>query len=137
MSRILVVDDESEMILILKKYLRKNGFTVFGANSGLKALEILEKNKNIDLMILDMKMPGIRGIDVLEKLKNKQMVLPVIVLTGSLNFSGFIDRMEKLGYSPEDVLFKPVALQELLNKICSKIEDLKKTADETRENGSD
>ncbi len=130
-----MVDDESEMILILKKFLRKNGFTVLGALNGFKALEVIQGGKKPDLMILDMKMPKMKGIDLLEKLKNLEISLPVIVLTGSLNFSGFVDRMEKLGYNNEDVLFKPVSLEELLNKINSKIPSRKspqkkKTAEE-------
>ena len=121
MERLLVVDDESEMVLVLKKFLTREGFSVSSANNGNDALKSLEKKGKIDLMILDMKMPGIKGIDVLQILRDKKLDLPVIVLTGSLNFSGFVEKMESLGYSKEDVLFKPVSLFELLSVIYKKL----------------
>jgi len=121
LERLLVVDDESEMVLVLKKFLTREGFSVSSANNGNDALKSLEKKGKIDLMILDMKMPGIKGIDVLQILRDKKLDLPVIVLTGSLNFSGFVEKMESLGYSKEDVLFKPVSLFELLSVIYKKL----------------
>ena len=118
MSRILVVDDESEMVLILKRFFIRQGFDVTTASCGQVALDILEQPKHdIDLMILDMRMPGKRGIAVLLEMKKKGLSIPVIILTGSLNYSGFIEIMLTLGYMEDDVLYKPVSLEKLLNLV--------------------
>lgn len=128
MSTILVVDDESEMVLVLEKFFRRNGFRVIGVSGGQKALSILQTDKKIDMMILDMRMPGIKGIEVLEKLKEQALMVPVVILTGSLNFSHFVERMISLGYSEEDVFYKPVKLEDLLKHVNKRLsERLKKT----------
>lgn len=125
---ILVVDDESEMVLVLEKFFTRSGFKVFSANCGKNALSILKTNKNIDMMILDMRMPGIKGIEVLEKLKEQVIQIPVVILTGSLNFSHFVEKMVSLGYSENDVFFKPVNLEELREHINKRLKErLKKS----------
>ncbi|MBU0633953.1 MAG: response regulator [Candidatus Omnitrophica bacterium] len=122
MTTILVVDDETELIIILKNFLRRQGLSVVGVESGKAALKILEaKDSKIDLVILDMKMPGIKGITVIEKMKENNINLPVIVVTGSLNYSGFVERMLELGYSENDILFKPISLFSLLTLIYKKL----------------
>lgn len=122
MASILVVDDEKELVVVLKKFLSRQGFSVTGVTNGKAALKILESGKNkIELVILDMKMPGIKGIAVIEKMKENNINLPVIVVTGSLNYTGFIERMVELGYSEEDVLFKPISLFSLLTLIYKKL----------------
>ncbi len=123
MSTILVVDDESEMVLVLKKFFTRNGFRVVAASGGQNALSILESKKKIDMMILDMRMPGMKGIQVLEKLKEKVILVPVVILTGSLNFSNFIEKMISMGYSEEDVFFKPVKLEALLNHVNKRLKE--------------
>jgi len=129
MSRILVVDDESEMVLVLKRFFTRQGFDVITASRGQVALDILEKpDHNIDLMVLDMRMPGKRGIGVLLEMKKKCLSIPVIILTGSLNYSGFVEIMCTLGYGEQDVLYKPVSLEKLLNLVNRKLDISKKAA---------
>jgi DNA-binding NtrC family response regulator len=127
MSRILVVDDESEMVLVLKRFFERQGFDVVTALRGQIALDILDQpGHEIDLMILDMRMPGKRGISVLIEMKKKKLDVPVIILTGSLNYSGFVEIMLTLGYVEEDVLYKPVSLEKLINLVNKKIDKAKK-----------
>lgn len=127
MSRILVVDDESEMVLVLEKFFDRQGFDVITASRGQIALDILDQSSHeIDLMILDIRMPGKRGIAVLLEMKEKEIDLPVIILTGSLNYSGFVEIMLTLGYIEEDVLYKPVSLEKLLNLVNKKLDNAKK-----------
>ncbi|MFH1062266.1 MAG: response regulator [Candidatus Omnitrophota bacterium] len=127
MSRILVVDDESEMVLVLKRYFNRQGFEVTTASRGQIALDILARSSpEIDLMILDMRMPGKRGIAVLLEMKKKRIEVPAIILTGSLNYSGFVEIMLTLGYTEEDVLYKPVSLEKLLNLVNQKLDKAKK-----------
>lgn len=121
-TTILVVDDETELVLVLKQFLTRQGFSVVGAESGKTAIKILEaKDSKIDLVILDMQMPGVKGIAVIEKMYEKKINLPVIVVTGSLNYTGFIERMVELGYSEDDVMFKPISLFSLLTLIYKKL----------------
>ncbi len=129
MSRILVVDDESEMVLVLKRFFTRQGFEVTTASRGQLALDILEQpNHDIDLMVLDMRMPGKRGIAVLLEMKKKGLGVPVVILTGSLNYSGFVEIMLTLGYMEDDVLYKPVSLEKLLKLVNVKLDKQKKAA---------
>ena len=121
MSTLLVVDDESEMVLVLEKFFTRNGFKVLSANRGDEALTILESKKKVDMMILDMRMPGIKGPEVLKKLRAKVVRVPVIVLTGSLNFSNFVEEIGFMGYPEEDVFFKPVNLNDLLKHVNKRL----------------
>ncbi len=137
MSTILVVDDESEMILVLKKFFTRNGFRVFSASGGQNALSILESKKKIDMMILDMRMPGMKGIEVLEKLKERVILVPVVILTGSLNFSHFVEKMVSMGYSEEDVFFKPVNLEELLKHVNKRLKECSSRSEKRKQKQDD
>ena len=133
MSTILVVDDESEMVLVLRKFFTRKGFKVLFANGGQNALSILESKKKIDMMILDMRMPGMKGIEVLEELKERVIKVPVVILTGSLNFSHFVEKMLSMGYSEEDVFFKPVKLEELLKHVNKRIQERSRESKKKRQ----
>ncbi len=80
-SRILVVDDEAGIRQMLKSLLTKEKFSFFEAASGNKAMELLAK-QSIDLVILDILMPGMSGIDVLKEIKEKYPSIVVLMLTG-------------------------------------------------------
>lgn len=121
MSTLLIVDDESEMVLVLKKFFMRQGFNVISANRGKEALAILESEQKVDMMILDMRMPGMKGVEVLDKLHEKVINVPVIVLTGSLNFSHFVEKIGGWGYPKSDVFFKPVNLEVLLNHVNKRL----------------
>ncbi|MDD5746254.1 MAG: response regulator [Candidatus Omnitrophica bacterium] len=121
MPRVLVVDDELEMVLVLQKFFTRCGCDVSTASHGANALKILESGTKIDILILDMRMPVMRGVTLLKEMDTRGIKLPVIVLTGSLNFSGFAETMQVLGYSEDDIVFKPVDLEMLLGKVREKL----------------
>ena len=77
--RILVVDDEEKITNLIKNYLEKEGFEVFTADGGKKALELFD-TKNPDLIVLDLMMPDIGGYDVCRKICATSKT-PVIMLT--------------------------------------------------------
>ncbi len=79
-EKILVVDDEEGIRLLYKEELRDEGLDVDTAASGEEALAKLEKDK-FDLVVLDIKMPGMDGIEVLRRIKEKWKGLPVILST--------------------------------------------------------
>lgn len=121
MKKIIVVDDEPEIIEVLKEFLGKKGYEVITALEGAEALNILLKDNDIDMMLLDRKMPKVDGITVLKKLKESGRDIPVILMTGSVGFEHHAEEMEKLGYVREDILIKPVDLYVLLNLIEKKL----------------
>ena len=110
--KIFVVDDEAEICKILKAFLTKKGFEVMTADSGEKAIAVLEKEK-ADLVILDKKMPGIGGQGALNGFKKMALAVPVIVLTGSLDMSE--DKASEMGCAA--VLNKPIDLNVLLDTV--------------------
>ncbi len=79
-KRILVVDDEEGLRLLYKEELEDEGYSVELAASGQEALDKIEKD-SIDLVILDIKMPGMDGVEVLRKVKDRWKDLPVVLCT--------------------------------------------------------
>ncbi|MCR4421481.1 MAG: cache domain-containing protein [Exilispira sp.] len=114
-KRILVIDDEEKIRFLLKKILEKNGFSVKLAESGFKGIEIYSNDaKLIDLVILDLIMPGINGKETLIKLKEINPNLKVIMI------SGYIDDEkinECLNLGVKDFLQKPFDISSLIEKI--------------------
>ena len=83
-KKILLIDDEIEILNVLKLFLTKKGFDVTEVERGQDGLDILEKDTSFDLIILDHRMPGMKGAEVVEQLKARDIDIPVIILTGSL-----------------------------------------------------
>ncbi len=79
-DRVLIVDDEEGIRLLYKEELEEEGYEVELASSGEEALKKLDSN-HLDLVLLDIKMPGMDGVEVLRKLKEKYKDLPVILCT--------------------------------------------------------
>lgn len=78
--KIMVVDDEKNILMLYQSELEEEGYEVIAANSGKEALELFEKEKP-DIVTLDIMMPDIDGIQVLRQLKEKNPNVPVIMLT--------------------------------------------------------
>ncbi|MEW6115804.1 MAG: response regulator [Nitrospirota bacterium] len=78
--KILVVDDEKNILKLYQAELEDEGYTVVTANSGREALEVFEK-ENPDLVTLDILMPDMDGIQVLRQMKEKRPSVPIIMLT--------------------------------------------------------
>jgi len=78
--KILIVDDEKNILKLYQAELEDEGYTVVTANSGREALDIFEK-EDPDIVTLDVLMPDIDGIQVLRQIKEKRPELPVIMLT--------------------------------------------------------
>ena len=89
---ILVVDDEEGLREGLSKLLEDEGYIVVCAESGEQALEVLQ-HKHVDLILTDMRMPGISGIDLLKKVREKHGDIGVIILTGYGEIESYIEAM--------------------------------------------
>jgi len=111
--RVLLVDDEEEFVETLAQRLEVREFDVTTALNGADALERLE-DKEIDLVVLDLQMPGVDGIAVLRKIKELKPLIEVIMLTGHATVETAIEGM-KLGAF--DFLIKPTETEELVEKI--------------------
>jgi DNA-binding response OmpR family regulator len=121
MSKLLVVDDELEIVKILDKFLTKVGFEVIATTEGDTAISRLLDDKTLDMIILDMKMPKIKGIDILKKMRECGIVLPVIILTGSFDEEKYLSDLRELGYNHDDILLKPIDLNVLLAMVNKKL----------------
>ena len=111
--KVLIVDDESDFREIIVKRLRHRDIDVSGVESGYLALEALD-SLNPDVIILDVKMPGLDGIETLREIKKKKPLTEVIMLTGQASVDSGIQGMQLGAF---DYLIKPVALDELLEKV--------------------
>src|SRR5712691_9499896 len=92
--RILIVDDEEVLRDVLDAVLRREGFDIAMAASGEEALSVLDQDENIDLVILDIMLPGISGIDTLRAVRISNPTLPVIVITAYSSIDGAIEAMK-------------------------------------------
>lgn len=111
--KVLVVDDEDDFRETLIKRLRNRKLAAAGAADGYQALEMLQR-EDFDVVILDVKMPGLDGIDTLKEIKAKKPEVEVIMLTGHASVESGIQGMQLGAF---DYVIKPVPLDELLDKM--------------------
>lgn len=111
--RVLLVDDESEFLETLVKRLTKRKLSVIGVTSGEEAIRVL-KDTPIDIVVLDVKMPGMGGLETLREIKKGNPLVEVIMLTGHANMEVAIEGMELGAF---DYLMKPMDIDELLYKL--------------------
>jgi len=112
-KNILLVDDEKILLKITTRILENAGFNVFGFDSAEKAIETLNE-ENIDLIITDQNMPGIKGIDLILKIQENQPKTPAIILSGLIDNS--ITAEVKLS-APIKLCQKPLKKADLLSEI--------------------
>jgi DNA-binding NtrC family response regulator len=111
---VLLVDDEVPFVETMTKRLAKRDLTILSAYSGPEALTKLEAEGRVDVVILDVKMPGMDGIETLRAIKKSHPLIEVIMLTGHATVETGIDGM-KLGAF--DYLMKPCDIDMLLKKV--------------------
>ncbi|MDP0489037.1 MAG: response regulator transcription factor [Fusobacterium sp. JB021] len=101
--KLLIVDDDKDILNMIKIYLSSEGYEILEANNGLKALEILDKNPDIALIILDIMMPKLNGFDTCEKIR-KKYTMPIIFLTAKM---AEIDQILGFSSGGDDYIIKP------------------------------
>lgn len=111
--RVLIVDDEVEFLETLVKRLRKRNLAVDGVTSGEAALELL-KASPVDVVLLDVKMPGMSGLDTLREIRKGHNLIEVIMLTGHASVEAALEGMAVGAF---DYLMKPTQIDELVYKI--------------------
>lgn len=112
--RLLLVDDEERFLATTRILLEKRGVdSIHTATNGADALEILRKER-VDVVVLDVKMPGMDGVEVLRRIKQEYPLVEVIMLTGHASVESAVDGL-KLGAF--DYVMKPIDIPDLLAKI--------------------
>jgi len=111
---VMLVDDEVPFVETMTKRLTKRNLAILSAFSGAEALEKLNQQRNVDVVVLDVKMPGMDGIETLREIKRAHPLVEVVMLTGHATVETAIEGM-KLGAF--DYLMKPCEVEQLMAKV--------------------
>lgn len=115
-TTVLLVDDEQAFVETMAKRLKKRELNVITAFSGQEGLDALAENDSVDVVVLDVKMPGMDGIETLSKMKEEYPMVRVIMLTGHATVESAIEGMKRGAF---DYLMKPCEMDVLLEKIAN------------------
>ena len=122
MSKILVVDDDKGVLMLLKELMNENGYEADSASNGLSALALFE-TRFYDCIITDLRMPSMDGMAFLNEVKRLEPVVPVIVLTAYNSTETAIQSIEKGAFH---YMAKPFKANELLKTVKCAIDAAKK-----------
>lgn len=111
---VLLVDDEESFVETLARRLTLRQFAVWQANDAETAMRILAENPAIDVVILDVKMPGTDGLTAIKTIKRRHPLVEVILLSGHANLETSVGGMALGAF---DYLLKPVRIDELVYKV--------------------
>ncbi|ODS36420.1 MAG: hypothetical protein A7316_02670 [Candidatus Altiarchaeales archaeon WOR_SM1_86-2] len=116
MSRIMIVDDEPDVVELLKEILEAEGYTVIGAESGYECLEKLEKEP-VDLILMDFFMPGIDGRMVIEKIRKNPSLkdINIVFLTAAAFKKRGMEILSELDIL--DYITKPIDVSDFTSRI--------------------
>ncbi|GGM86065.1 DNA-binding response regulator [Terrabacter tumescens] len=126
MATVMVVDDEERVRTLLAKSLASQGHSVVTAGTASAAIERLE-SRDVDLIVLDLVMPGLGGLAVLDAVNARKRSTPVIVLSGVTDVG---TRVEALDRGAVDVVAKPFSLTELLARVRRNVGAARAPADD-------
>ena len=110
---LLLVDDEERFLATTRTLLEKRGVTTFIASNGVDALKVMGEHP-IDVVVLDVKMPGVDGVEVLRLTKQKHPLIEVVMLTGHASAESAVEGL-KLGAF--DYVTKPCEISDLMEKV--------------------
>jgi len=111
---VMLVDDEAPFVETMTKRLGKRDLNVISAFSGQEALDTLDQHRNVDVVILDVKMPGMDGIETLKKLKVDYPLTEIVMLTAHATVESAIEGMR---FGAFDYLMKPCDMEQLMAKV--------------------
>ena len=115
-ANVLLVDDEVSFVETFSERLELRNFEISKAFSGEEALRILEENQNVEVVILDVKMPGMDGIETLTAIKRNNPLVEVMMLSGHADVESAIEGMKQGAY---DYLMKPVDMDQIITKVTA------------------
>ena len=117
-ANVLLVDDEVSFVETFSERLVMRNLEISKAFSGEEALQALEKDSNIEVVILDVKMPGKDGIETLMEIKKRWPLLEVIMLSGHADVESAIDGMKQGAF---DYLMKPSDIDQIIAKVTDAV----------------
>lgn len=113
MKKILIVDDKESIRTLIEDELEEEGYDVLSASGGEEALAKLDEHDyQVDLVMLDIKMPGMNGLEVLNEIKRKKKSLPVILLSAYHTY-----KQDFSSWAADDYIVKSTDFAELKEKI--------------------
>lgn len=124
MAKILIADDEKEIVRLLKMYLETDDITVLEANDGIQALEIVE-NDQVDLALVDIMMPKMDGYQLIKKIRQKNEYIPIIVISAKVTLS---DRVLGIDLGADDYITKPFEPLEVAAKVKAQLRRISATS---------
>lgn len=113
MFNVLVVEDDKNLKKLMVTYLKRNNYTVFEANNGIHALDIIDK-QYIDLVISDVMMPGMDGFELLNELRTSNYEIPIMLITAKGDIS---DKKQGFILGADDYMVKPVDMEEMILRV--------------------
>lgn len=128
MVRIMIIEDDKEMRSLLKDFLEEEGFETDSASNGVDALRMLSKDY-FDLVITDIRMPGLTGLDILPRIRRLKPEIPIIVMTA---YGSDDVRRRSLERGATIYLEKPIHLSKLRAVIREMV--LRKSSEQTWSN---
>ncbi|MBP0726842.1 response regulator transcription factor [Bacillus sp. RG28] len=116
-KRILIIEDEIKIARVLKLEIEYEGYEVLVEHDGREGLEVA-LNNNIDLVLLDVMLPGLSGLEVLRRIRKANSHLPIILLTAR---GSTFDKITGLDYGANDYITKPFEIEEVLARVRSSL----------------
>ena len=113
MEKILIVEDDLELLRLFQTVLKKEGYDVATAEDGLQAMRYLEK-EYVDLIISDIMMPNVDGYELVSNLRNAGRQTPILLITAK---DGFDDMRRGFSLGSDDYMVKPINVNELLLRV--------------------
>ena len=113
MKNILIIEDDKSILRVVKDNLVYEGYNVLAASDGVKGLDLALK-KDIDMLLLDIMLPGMNGYEICTRLKIERPDIPIIMITAR---GTEMDKISGLDIGADDYLTKPFSMQELMARI--------------------
>jgi DNA-binding NtrC family response regulator len=126
--KLMLVDDEERYLRTTSKLIEKKGYEVLTARNGEEALEKL-KARDVHVVILDMKMPGMDGNETMKAVKSLYPLVEIILLTGHATVDSAIDGLKNGAF---DYLMKPADIDQILDKALDAFEKRQRLEDKMR-----
>ena len=107
---ILIAEDDNINFLLIEKIVKSFNFKIIRANDGAEAVELCKKNPEIDLILMDIKMPNLNGYEAFSEIRKFNATIPIIAQT-SYTFEDEINKIKELGFT--DFISKPIEKERL------------------------
>lgn len=117
-KNVLIVDDDPDVLDMLKRLLEKLEYTPFVASNGEQGINIIDKNK-IDVVVSDLVMPEMNGMELLKRVKSRKGDIPFVMITGYPTIETAVEAIQKGAY---DYLTKPFQVEDVQIKIDRALE---------------